>query len=1053
MNFSKLFGGEHPPTKKPEEKPETVPHPSDERITFFESTQARVAGEGGLALKDSKPQIASVKVEFSGIETGVPLQDKNSIQSEVLHSNAYHIKPAMPDSSVKATSQPIAKPTSMKVKIGEGAPVKVDLDKPINLALSHEDLSSLISRAEDPNTPSHVRAILHSNIIERQSGKGPKKEFIPPKASDIPEPEASTIEGSDIKAQEKVENPFEEEKESSEVGDQASELLTDEQKLLVLLENIKTAPVKERPAMLREIARLKRTEKEKEERREAVGNKIIRSSSDAARARAQKETLEARIEAEKQKRKEAGQPETGAFLTKLEKRLKEAVGNLTRAEQSYKDLTAEFLALGGTQDQIEALIASNTEEEKVEKPLVGEDAARKEEIDVIAEEVADPILGAMAAGLAVENFGENEEVVPASLPAEIPQFEQGENLEQALDAARRAYVEADVVNRDKRKRLALHFPWLEDEKNLQENPDLVQLREKYRAIQKQIQEQSFAKIASVQSGPERDAEFKKFLFENSFGEALSLDNEYQAVLKEKRGLGGKILSAYEGMGNWYNGLSLKKKAIIGATLFSGSLALGATGMGIGIPAVVWLRRFMAGSGSAIKLDAIAERWQEGANAKKIEEHLERAVDNSRELTSEELLAKMQAYLQVSEKAIDQELIKRRKSRAKRKWGSRLAGAFGGVAISELVAYGFAPDTVEAAGSAGSAAGAVGMEQEVGGEIPSSPQGGVSPESTPLSGDAGAGAGTEVEGVAEAGAPGITGIPHDYQVTTDDGRRGLWGILEKSLPADMSEADRVERIGALEKIIALKVANLSPELQAEYGFQGGNINIIQPGSTIQFDKLLTPEEWQNPGSVNVEALASSASVEGVATAEPSVLGQETPSRIDEHFLDGLALEEQAAAEAATESVTAETGAPENLLEGVEIGGSNLVVEDMPADPTRAVLESGVDPNTFRESLQNFRIGVLTTPETANWLKYNPVGHAFEMKSVPMGDIIAAHESIVLNGTYDTALPFHESQIERLHEMTTEAVKTYGESARPGRLETFETYTRRLIALGFQNTAKN
>ena len=75
---------------------------------------------------------------------------------------------------------------------------------------------------------------------------------------------------------------FDEEKETSEV-EQLSEPLTDEQKLVALVENIKTAPVKERPAMLREIARLKRTEKEKEERKEAIGNKIMRSSGDAER--------------------------------------------------------------------------------------------------------------------------------------------------------------------------------------------------------------------------------------------------------------------------------------------------------------------------------------------------------------------------------------------------------------------------------------------------------------------------------------------------------------------------------------------------------------------------------------------------------------------------------------------------------------------------------------------------------------------------------------------------------------------------------------------------
>lgn len=164
------------------------------------------------------------------------------------------------------------------------------------------------------------------------------------------------------------------------------------------------------------------------------------------------------------------------------------------------------------------------------------------------------------------------------------------------------------------------------------------------------------------------------------------DNEYQKVLEETRGLGGKILAAYEGMGNWYNGLGIKKKAIIGASLFAGSLALGATGMGIGVPAIVWLRRFMAGSGSAMKLDAITEKWQEGASAKKIDKQLDQAVEQAMNLSPEDLAVRMEAFVAINEKGIDQELLKRRKSRAKRKWASRLAGAFGGLAISGLVAH-------------------------------------------------------------------------------------------------------------------------------------------------------------------------------------------------------------------------------------------------------------------------------------------------------------------------------------------------------------------------------
>ena len=1045
MNFSKLFGGEHPSAKKPEEKPAekpgTIPHPSDERITFFETTQARVAGEGGLALKSQKPKVASAVVTFSNFEVKSPSLDAAMSKPQVLHSSAFHIKPTMPESSVGATSQPIVKPTSMTVKIGESASVKVPVDKPANFAPhQEEDLSALISRAEDPNTPAHVRAILHSDIIERQSRAstvadvsalgGPSEEESLQAA--VPQEEVPVDKPS-----EQVGNPFDEEKETSEV-EQLSEPLTDEQKLVALVENIKTAPVKERPAMLREIARLKRTEKEKEERKEAIGNKIMRSSGDAAKARAQKETLEARIEAEKQTRKEKQQPETGAFLTKLEKRLSDAVNTLSRAEQSYKDLTAEYLALGGTQDEIEALLASNTDEESVEKPLVGEDDARKEELEAIAEEVADPILGAMVAGLAVEGLGEGSEKEAVLLPVEQIDLEQGESLEQALEKARRAYVQADVANRDKIERLSLHFPWLKNEKDVQKNPDLIQLKESYLNLRRTYQKQELEKLKSTP----KEQDLKQFLFENHFGEALNLDNEYQSVLQETRGLGGKILSAYEGMGNWYNGLSLKKKAAIGATLFAGSLALGATGLGIGVPAIVWLRRFMAGSGSAMKLDAITEKWQEGANAKRTEQELRAKIEKFREGTPQEFESEIMRILGDFEKDTDQELLRRRKSRAKRKWGSRLAGAFGGVAISELVAHGFAPETVEAAGIA--SATDTGVEQDMQtAAVSSSPEGVVSPENASLpAGDAS----PEVGVAAGAGIESVAGFPRDYVVTANDGGRGLWGVLEKSLPAGMPEADRVDRITALEKIIAAKVANLSPELQAEYGFRGGDINVIQPGSTIQFDKLLTPEEWQNPASASIpmaETNVGTPAVEGV------------PSRIDEHFLDGLPADTETVAETTVEGVTQEVqdGAPENLLEGVEIGSSNLVVEEIPVDPTRSVLESGVDSNTFRESLQNFRIGVLTTPETANWLKYNPVGHAFEMKSVPMGEIIAAHESIVLNGTYDTALPFHQSQIEKLHEMTAEAVKTYGDSARPGRLETFETYTRRLIALGFQNASKN
>lgn len=164
---------------------------------------------------------------------------------------------------------------------------------------------------------------------------------------------------------------------------------------------------------------------------------------------------------------------------------------------------------------------------------------------------------------------------------------------------------------------------------------------------------------------------------------------------------------------------------------------------------------------------------------------------------------------------------------------------------------------------------------------------------------------------------------------------------------MSETDKNARIAALEKIITSKVAHMTPEMQATYGFQGGNINVIRPGDTIQFDKLLTPEEWQNPLTVKIEDVPVNNA--GVSEVLKASAGEGVPSRIDEHFLDGIKAPEVSDEVAGLWQLRNPWVPQVDLLEGVDIGGSNLFGRTIPDDPTRAVLDSGVSVETFKDSL--------------------------------------------------------------------------------------------------------
>lgn len=354
----------------------------------------------------------------------------------------------------------------------------------------------------------------------------------------------------------------------------------------------------------------------------------------------------------------------------------------------------------------------------------------------------------------------------------------------------------------------------------------------------------------------------------------------------------------------------------------------------------------------------------------------------------------------------------------RKWTSRIVGGGGGIILSNAF-NGFFADTPDTGTGNPSISGGPVTVAETVGDSQNLPSGTETPVmSTP----------SEVSVESPRISPeaiSSVGFPDQYPVTVENSQTGLWGILDKSLPTNLPDSERAKAVASLQNLIANKLEHLSPEEQNALGFRGGNINTIYPGETLKLQSLVSQSELNEilgGKVVTLEIIPETPLVENPGTG--GIIDGETPE----------------APELPTESVPVETGAPEDLLEGVEIGGGlrDLVVEETPIDNTRELLASGrLERALYSEELGKMRQGIFVTPETSNWLRYSFILHP-EMGEVPMGQVLNGSES----------LPLHESQVERLRKIAEQAVVTYGQGARPGKYETIMAYTRRIATLGFQ-----
>lgn len=626
---------------------------------------------------------------------------------------------------------------------------------------------------------------------------------------------------------------------------------------------------------------------------------------------------------------------------------------------------------------------------------------------------------------------------PVEIKAEVPLANeiQPENQPETLEPlaklrmevadARWRFAEEEWSSKSTLSRLREKFPFLKEQ---EESQDLAAMRTKYQSALGAFKESQLQSLKEKGlDGEALTAEMESLLKYFQIDEAQSLADASTQVRKEHAGWGGALVLAYDKLGENYNKLSRTQKILVTASFLGASVTLGAIGgtaaltvAGAGVVA----RRIVSGAGMAATLDTALAAWQE----KKEQEQEETALaENIESIGGQEdnQFEKLSAFLDNSISELDEKLKQKRKKTFWRKTGSVALGAGSGVLMSYLFSSDGAPSQeipveqpqvpAEALPSTPVPEGASVANQTI--DFSSTPEAGI-PEAAVAEG-----AGETAQESVPQATEKIVAVSAEHIVTQEDGRKGLWGILESRLPESLPESDKNRIVLSLENAIQNKLSGLPPEAWPATGFSAGDINTIHPGDALHFDQLLTASEYQEilAGKV-VEPLAA-------ASEAAQVMAEETGGDLD-NILDGVA----------------ETAAEEAQLDGT--AAESLAAEAEPSsfeDPTLEALRSGEVPfEPYRQMLGETRQAIFVTEETRNWPKFLNAG----LQKETVGDIMKASETLAADPAASVQTSLHPSQVERVARFSALAQDQFGTEGRFGRNETLEQYTRRLTTIDFQ-----
>lgn len=541
------------------------------------------------------------------------------------------------------------------------------------------------------------------------------------------------------------------------------------------------------------------------------------------------------------------------------------------------------------------------------------------------------------------------------------------------------------------------------------------------------------------SGKELKENMGNLLKKIKFGEVTELVDARTTYRAENRNWPTKVFDMFGAFGRSYNQLSFKEKMLV-VGLFTGG-AIGATLSGGAAGAVTAMflmggRKFMSGAATFAGSEAALESVGEGRRAKKADQAVAKEMEG---LTTEE---RLEPSLETDKGAIEArngQIIDFDKASAglkedifalddrlqNEKWKKVLRKSTA-VGLGVAVGSGWLSQVV--------------MEKMGGRELAQSVMthlgiGGQAAEAVASKG-IGEPLGKVVEGAVEQ--KGSAFSLEDYHLTSADGKRGLWGIIDTKLPEDLHGADRVKAIQALENAIQDKLHGMSPEQLKDLGFPKGDIERIYAGDTIKFGQILSQDDVNRVLSgehISGNGIAR-ATAEQAASVTPEAAAP-TPDPIEQMYQKDqqLELQQQAEAEAAR---TAELAKDMDLIN---------------SDARTYLAEHPEMIGKFNSQLGNIRMGIFQTGEIEGMtgIEYQYTLNGKALGGAEVGQVLRDYGK--LNGnpfsSYDRSLnPLHYSQMKALEAFTKAAEKVLGPLSYVKVGESVDEYTRRMMTIALR-----
>lgn len=461
-----------------------------------------------------------------------------------------------------------------------------------------------------------------------------------------------------------------------------------------------------------------------------------------------------------------------------------------------------------------------------------------------------------------------EVVAPVSEPivpsVESPKKSSIEELRTGVGEMRLEYVTIAYNQKSTWARLRRFFG-----ANISPQPSDDDTRFSRERYERKLNELREAELAELRTGVfSSDAEMRErvggMLKYYEVDEQNALMKTRDQVKIESKNLGQRAISAVENLGRKYNELSRFKKYTIAAACGAGAIGAGFVGGGAVLAAggVALIRRSLGTAGLAVAVDTYLETREEKKRLGAFETVKEQRLDRLSEVMSEQgdyistldqLLKDNIASLDARVQAQSRQILLRRTL----SWSAASVAIAGGSWAASYVREVFHHEDIgidkkqdeflrsrESSGKVGLNPAAAAPEQAA-----SAPAHAASAPSGTASQPSGIDAKPAVPAASPDTAPVRgSGLLKEYTVTTADGKKGLWGILERRLDG-VPEADQDRVIASLENIMRQKLDAMTPAERSAAGFPKSvdgkvNLDFIKPKTTIDFGKLLTQQEIQS-----------------------------------------------------------------------------------------------------------------------------------------------------------------------------------------------------------------